>query len=177
MKNFCRLSVACTLIIQIVFGLSSAEADSMSKAKRAMDKARMEQNLKGMMGRNTNNLWEDVSRAPSDFPVKLFRGNQTTFMRMDEVESGMSTDSKKYGRHLSLRTRDPATSVVQFFRTSLPAAGLKLNEKMSTTSNNMFSIYGESDKMTVMVVAVPQDDAGGPACQFQVNVAFRPEKK
>lgn len=155
----------------------NANADSTSRAKRAMDKARMEQNLKLMMGRNTNNLWEDVSRAPSDFPVKLFRGNQTVFMRMDEVEAGMSPDSKRYGRHLSLRTRDPAPTVIQFFKTSLPASGLKINEKVSSTTANMYSLYAESEKMNVMVVAVPQDDAGGPACQFQVNVSFPPEKK
>ncbi len=169
--------IVCTLLVVGFCGSISAKSDPTSKAKRAMDKARMEQNLKLMMGRNTNNMWENVSRAPSDFPVKLFQGNQTVFMRMDEVEAGMSSDSKKYGRHLTLRTRDPAPSVIQFFKSSLPASGLKINDKMSSTTANMFSLYAESEKMTVMVVAVPQDDAGGPACQFQVNVSFPPEKK
>lgn len=177
MKNLIQISVSLSLIAFCFFASNCAKADSTSKAKRAMDKARMEQNLKLMMGRNTNSMWEDSARAPSDFPVKLFRGNQTVFMRMDEVEAGMSADSKRYGRHLTLRTRDPAPAVIQFYKTSLPAAGLKINEKLSNTTTNMNSIYAESDKMTVMVVAVPQDDAGGPACQFQVNVSFPPEKK
>lgn len=177
MKNLIQISVSLSLIAFCFSASNCAKADSTSKAKRAMDKARMEQNLKLMMGRNTNSMWEDSARAPSDFPVKLFRGNQTVFMRMDEVEAGMSADSKRYGRHLTLRTRDPAPAVIQFYKTSLPAAGLKINEKLSNTTTNMNSIYAESDKMTVMVVAVPQDDAGGPACQFQVNVSFPPEKK
>lgn len=154
-------------------------ADPTSKAKRAMDKARMEQNIKNLLGRNTANLWEDASRAPSDFPVKLFLGNQTKFMRMDILEQGMSSDSKKYGRHMTLRTRDPAPTVVQWFKSSLQQSGFKLNDKYSSpaSSVNMYSIYAESDKMAVVVAAVPQDDAGGPACQFQVNVTYKEQAK
>lgn len=177
--EFCLGLLALVLTFEATLVPTQADP-AMDRARRALERARVEQNMKQvMMSSTASSTWEDISRLPSDFPVKVFRGNQTQFMRMPALEGGMN-DVKKLGRHLTVKTRDPAPSVIQWFRTSFASNGLKVNEKYSPpASSNVFSLYGESDKMNVMVAAVPTDEGGGASCQFQVNVSFiqTPAKK
>ena len=174
-----RLSILISLSVSLISMLSGLCLDvkaspTAEQARHKLERARLEQSMKMIVTNTQSAGWEDSSRVPSDFPVRLFRGNQTQFMRMDALERGMA-DFKKHGRHLTMKTKDPASTVIQFFKTSLPSAGFKINEKYGTSSGNAYTLFAESEKMTVMVAAVPHDDVSGPACQFQVNVSYLPE--
>lgn len=121
-------------------------------------------------------MWMDVGAA-SDFPVPLFKGNQTKVMRTS-VPAGV--DTSKFGKQLILFTRDPATTVSQWYRRYLPGAGFKLDDKFpaQSTGGKFYMVRADSPKYNTMITIVPKDDAQGPGSQVTlVATPKQPEKK
>lgn len=64
--------------------------------------------------------WEDISSAPS-IPIPVFRGNQTTFLSIDDrYMMGQTTSDIKT---LTIKTKDDANNVYTWYKQNLPSSG------------------------------------------------------
>lgn len=145
MKNKLTAALILTLMLMFVANTSALaqEADWRAQMRQSLSArgmsssavsqsedflARFEQAAKDAKAPS----WEDVSSAPS-FPVPVFRGNQTTYLAVDEryMMGQASNDIKT----LTVRTRDDASQVLAWYKQNLPSSGWSVdNFARGTTS-------------------------------------------
>lgn len=125
---------------------------------------------KGSMG---NDGWQDINSAPS-FPVPLFKGNQTKFLKAD---SRIPTFASSQNRMMTIFTRDPAASVYMWYAKALPAAGFVIDPKFPTQVGKkllVMMLKADSPTATASVNVIRKDDPTGPGAQISISVFNRP---
>lgn len=99
---------------------------------------------------NAQNLWQNVSSAPQNFPIPVFSGTETTFMmpKMPQGIPGIQNVSQ-----MVLRTKDSPTNVNQWYRNSLSRVGLTIDASApQITTVGYRTMKAESDKMSCSIL-------------------------
>ncbi len=133
--------------------------------------ARIKSQVTRLIGKR--HAWQSVDSAPADFPVPLFKGNGTEFLNVT-IELPSRGGEQTY--HIALRTKDPPTEVVRWYKQALPARGLKIAlDAGGKSPAGCEVIRAESDSLSCAVVAsvapvVPQGVSSGSNYQAMIQV-------
>lgn len=157
-----------------------AQERKMSAAEKRMQKQRLLEAGKALSPAVAANasaaVWTDISMAPGNFPLPIFRGNQTKFLKV--ANAGAIDSLNKFGKQLSLQSKDPANIVYAWYLKYLPASGFKIDEKLKQPpGGRAYVLKADSDKMQAMISIVPMDDAAGPGAQIQLTASYKASAK
>jgi hypothetical protein len=177
-------NVAClALLLSIaspVFSQSSwnnADPQAMEKSRQRQEVLNEGRELAPTVARDKNAVgWLDISTAPS-FPVPLFRGNQTKYLRLyTGAGAALEGSMSKHGRQMNLTTRDSSGVVFQWYTKYLPSSGYKLDDKFpkAAPGSRAYLVKANSEKSQAMITIVSKDDAYGPASQIIITVSPKP---
>lgn len=94
--------------------------------------------------------WQSVDGAPSDFPLPLFKGNETQFLATRlELPPQINGDRNYY---IVLRTKDSISDVSRWYKEKLPGKGLKLVSDNGPKAPGSEVVRAESETLSCAAV-------------------------
>jgi hypothetical protein len=119
--------------------------------------------------------WQDISAAPS-FPVPLFRGNQTKFMKLNTgAGETLEETINKYGRQITMMTNDSPYVVYQWYSRYLPSSGFKIDDRFpkQAAGGRTYLVKGDSSRAQAIVTIAPTNNGREQGSQITVTVSNR----
>lgn len=178
---FTTRNIICAFALVLIASPSFGQSPTRKMADpHALEKARQKQSiliagreLAPIVAKDRNAAgWLDISAAP-DFPVPLFRGNSTRFMKVyTGADAALEETMNKYGRQMIMETQDSPYIVYQWYSRYLPAAGYKLDERYpkQAPGGRAYMVKGDTDKSQAIVTISPKNDMAMPGSQITVMV-------
>lgn len=141
------LSACCLLLVSGLAGAALAQSEVYQAIEKASQQANLDPARIDLIRSTIPEAqqlseqtieWLPVGQAPPSFPVPLFRGSDTRFLKT-ATPRFVSQVKDDLGQ-LTLQTRDPVSQIVAWYQRALPQAGFKLEKPGEKLTRQIYAV-------------------------------------